>query len=207
MVTKSKHTVPLDKAHLQHPRGGLRGRKTKLTDEMTKALCFQLRHGAHNETACAAVGISVYAFYSWMSQGKRGHPVFGKFYTEVEKARAEVVQKLLEKAQRRVLSVDEGGQGADPLPLLAVVDRRYSPQVRIQVTAELSVALDRIEMEFRHEPQTLERILACLSEDTGGKEIAYLASGQNRIDEENAEDSGAPLPVEDSTDFSESGRP
>jgi len=204
---RPKKPAVIPEAHRQSPRGTPHGRTLKITPELTKAFCFQLRHGAHNETACAAVGISVPTFYQWMSQGKRGHQAFITFSQEVEKARAEVVQKLLERAQQRTLPVGEGGQGADPLPLLSVVDRRYSPQVRIQVTAELTVVLERIEAEFNGEPEILERILAAIAEDAGSKEIAYLAAGKNRVDEEDAEDAGTAQTVDAAADIPVTGRP
>jgi hypothetical protein len=144
------------------------GRPPKLTAEIQKAFCAQLVTGATYETAAAVIGVSSSAITHWMRKGRdatRGP--FAEFFRAVTKARGEVVQRLLARAQKRCQPKKDGGIDADPLPLLAVLDRSYSPQVRVQVTSELSAGLDRLEQEFADEPEILERILVALAEEAG----------------------------------------
>lgn len=147
------------------------GRPTKLSPEIQEAFCAQLATGAHIETAAAAVGVTPTCVFGWLKRGREeGSGHFFEFFQSVERTKARVVQSLLARAHQRTKSKKEGGEGADPLPLLAVIDKRYSPQVRVQVTRELESAIARIETEFEDEPETLERILVCLADETGAAE-------------------------------------
>lgn len=160
-----------------------RGRPPKLTPEIQKAFCAQLVTGATFETAAAVIGVSSSAITQWMSRGRaQSRGIYTDFMRAVHKARGEVVQRLLARAQQRVKSRKDGGIDADPLPLLAVLDRSYSPQVRVQVTSELSAGLDRLEQEFADEPEILERILVALAEEAGPG--AVTSSPRTRVYED-----------------------
>lgn len=159
------------------------GRPPKLTPQIQAAFCRALRTGATFETAADSLELSRSAISQWLAKGRaqeRGR--YASFLRAVHKARANVVQVLLKRAQKRVMSRKEGGEGADPLPLLAVLDRRYSPQVRVQVTTELNATLDRLEQEFENEPEILERILAAIAEEAGPGAVAPTSSGGSRED-------------------------
>lgn len=165
-----------------------RGRPVKFTPELQAAFCLQLVSGASYETAGEAIGISADTVGHWMSLGRqqtRGK--YADFCRAVLKARAEVVQRLLARAQQRVRSKKDGGEGADPLPLLAVIDRRYQPQVRVQVASELDALLDRLETEFANEPETFERILTAIAEETGPGAVASASRGAAREDVDRSE--------------------
>lgn len=159
------------------------GRPPKLTPEIQAAFCRALKTGATFETAADSLELSRSAISQWLAKGRaqeRGR--YASFLRAVHRARADVVQNLLKRAQKRVLSKKEGGEGADPLPLLAVLDRRYSPQVRVQVTNELNATLDRLEQEFANEPEILERILAAIAEEASPGPIAPASTGGSRED-------------------------
>jgi transposase len=154
-----------------------------LTPQLQKAFCAQLVSGCTYETAAAAIEVSKSAITQWMAKGRtqeRGK--YADFLRAVEKARAEVVQRLLARAQKRVMSRKEGGIDADPLPLLAILDRSYAPQVRIQVATELSATLDRLEAEFANEPEIYERILAAIAEETGPGAVAPASRARTHED-------------------------
>lgn len=149
------------------------GRPTKLTPEIQQGLCLQFATGATYETAAEAMGLTAQTIAIWMDRGQReSRGRFHDFFVAVRKARAEVVQRLLARAQKRVMSKKDGGEGADPLPLLAVIDRRYQPSVRLTIANELNATLDRLEQEFEHEPEILNRILAAIAEETGPGAVA-----------------------------------
>lgn len=141
------------------------GRPPKLTPEVQKAFCAQLVTGATFETAAHAMGLHHTTITLWMTKGRLGKKPYSDFVIAVQKARAEVVQRLLARAQQRVRSRKDGGEGADPLPLLSVLDRSYAPQVRLQITNELNGLLDRIEAAFGGEPELLERVLGAIAAD------------------------------------------
>ncbi len=161
-----------------------RGRNAKLTPVIQKAYCRQLETGAHAETAANACGLDPSTVYLWLKRGQaEKEGIYFNFFKAVEASRALVVQKLLKRAHERTKSRKQGGEGADPLPLLAIVDRRYAPQVRVQVTTELNRALDRLQEEFQNEPKIFERILSCLADEAAGDEAsAGLAAAVERGD-------------------------
>jgi hypothetical protein len=143
---------------------------------MQAAFCKQLRSGATIETVSEMLGVDHNTVGHWMTRGrkeKRGK--FADFLQAVTRARAAVVQRLLLRAQQRTRAKKDGGDGADPLPLLAVLDRRYSQQVRVQVTSELTSTLDRLEEEFADEPEILERILIAIAEEAGPGAVAHTS--------------------------------
>ena len=140
-------------------------RPSKLTSELQAAFVEVMAHGCNFETAADFLEVDVATVRRWLARGaldRRGR--YAEFRAAVHQAKARAVLALLEAAHERVRPKSEGGAGADPLPLLAVLDRRYSPAVRQQVNVELSAMLDRLEAEFSNEPDTLERALCAVAD-------------------------------------------
>lgn len=162
------------------------GRPTKLTPELQKAFCDQLASGCTYETAAEALEIHHSTISFWLSRGRQEQTGrYANFFKAVQRARAQVVQRLLARAQQRVRSKKDGGEGADPLPLLAVIDRRYQPQVRVQVVSEINEILDKLEQEFAREPEIFERFLSVLAgEQTGPGAVAGASSGAGDEDDD-----------------------
>ncbi|MFZ5440477.1 MAG: hypothetical protein ACOZQL_10740 [Myxococcota bacterium] len=143
----------------------------------------QLSTGATYETAAEAIGLAAGTIAAWMDRGQReSSGRYHDFVVAVRKARAGVVQRLLARAQKRVMPKKEGGEGADPLPLLAIIDRRYQPSVRLTIANELNATLDRLEQEFADEPEILERILSAIAEETGPGAVAPAPRSSHRED-------------------------
>lgn len=145
-------------------------RNSKLTPALQKRICEELETGATLDTVAGVVGVRLATLRNWLSDGKAGKSKRHEdFALAVEETRSGVVQRLLKRAHARTTPRDEGGEGVDPLPLLALLDRRYSPQVRVHVANELDALLDRLEVEFAQEPEILERVLrVCASEPGDG---------------------------------------
>jgi hypothetical protein len=142
---------------------------------MIKAFCAELVTGATYETVAAALGINRDTITNWIARGSSARSgIYADFFREVEAAKAKSVQRLLAHAHRRVRPKKEGGVDADPLPLLAVIDRRYQPSVRVQVANELSAFLDAAEREFS--PEIYERILRLAAQETGPGSVASTTS-------------------------------
>lgn len=140
-------------------------RPSKLTPELQTAFVEAMAHGCTFETAADFLGVDVATVRRWLARGaleRRGR--FAGFRAAVAQAKARAVMALLEAAHQRIKTKAEGGAGADPLPLLAVLDRRYAPAVRQQVAAELTAVLDRLEAEFMNEPDVWERVLCAVAE-------------------------------------------
>jgi DNA-binding Lrp family transcriptional regulator len=119
----------------------------------------------------------------WMARGRvEKSGVYVEFRRAVEEAQAKTVVRLLRRAQERVNSKAKGGVDADPLPLLAVVNRRFSPQVRVQVASELSGIFERLSQEFEREPEIFERCLRAIGEEDGPGAVAAAPRGPARAD-------------------------
>lgn len=168
------------------------GRPTKLTPALRDAFCAQLATGATFETAGEAIGISKNSIGSWLAKGREStRGIYWEFLCAVQRARAEVVQRLLARAQERVKSKADGGSDADPLPLLAVIDRRYAPSVRLTIANELNATLDRLEQEFEHEPEIFERILTAIAEEAGPGAVETSSRTRAREDPRSGSAMGA----------------
>ena len=65
------------------------GRKSKLTPEIQKTVCDNLRGGCYVLTACARAGISEATYYSWLQKGEEGKRPYLEFLESVKKAEAD----------------------------------------------------------------------------------------------------------------------
>ena len=66
-----------------------RGQPTKLTPEIQKTICEELRVGSYVETAVVIAGIHRSTFYRWLKRGEEGDPEYVEFCDTVKKAIAE----------------------------------------------------------------------------------------------------------------------
>jgi hypothetical protein len=145
-------------------------RPSKLTPGLQAAFVEAMASGCTFETAADFLELDVATVRRWLARGELEAPGgrYARFRAVVHQAKAKAVMGLLEAAHLRIKSKAEGGQGADPLPLLAILDRRYAPAVRQQVTLELTGVLDRLEVAFAGEPETWERVLSAIAEAGDG---------------------------------------
>lgn len=142
------------------------GRPLELTPAVTKQWAKHRRLGLTVETCAALVGLDRSTVTRWLERGRlEKSGIFRDFFTASEGAKAEASQALIKRAHERVKAREQGGSDADPLPLLAIVDRQYAPQVRVHVVKELEQAIARLEQEFSNEPEILERALTAISSD------------------------------------------
>lgn len=150
------------------------GRALKLlrSPDVVVRLTKLIAGGLFARTACANVGIDEATFYEWMRRGeqrdtgryageKRPPKELVEFAQAVRKAEADRESVLLSKIVKA---------GTEPKHWTAnawILERtnpaQYSPRVRHFVELELSAALSRLKQEFSNEPETFERVLACLA--------------------------------------------
>lgn len=142
------------------------GRPIELTPAMVKAFAKHRRLGLTIQTAAALIGVDQSTVWRWIERGRaEGEGIFSEFCKASDEAKAQAAESLIKRAHERVKAREQGGSDADPLPLLAIVDRQYAPQVRVHVVKELEQAIARLEQEFSHEPEILERALTAISSD------------------------------------------
>jgi hypothetical protein len=70
-------------------------RPTKLTPEIQKAICDDLRTGCYIETACIRAGIAKSTFYDWLKRGETSPGPFSDFADAVKKAEADAERLLI----------------------------------------------------------------------------------------------------------------
>jgi hypothetical protein len=79
-----------------------RGRKDKITPEVTERLTSVLAQGNYVETACAYAGISKAAFYYWLAEAQKpnARKKYLEFLDAIEKARAVAEMRNLQVVQQ-----------------------------------------------------------------------------------------------------------
>lgn len=75
-------------------------RRTKLTPETKEDIVKALRAGNSRRDSALYAGISEQTFYSWMSRGRDGEPLYVEFLEAVEKAEAQSVVRNVAIIQR-----------------------------------------------------------------------------------------------------------
>jgi len=75
-------------------------RRTKLTPETKEDIVKALRAGNSRRDSALYAGISEQTFYSWMSRGRDGEPLYIEFLEAVEKAEAQSVVRNVAIIQR-----------------------------------------------------------------------------------------------------------
>jgi transposase-like protein len=83
-----------------------RGRKTKLTLELTEIICESLEAGNYVKTACLAAGISEETYYKWIKRGEEAKRKnkFSEFLESIKEAKAKGEERhvyLISKAGER----------------------------------------------------------------------------------------------------------
>lgn len=76
----------------------IRGRPTKLTETLQKAICKELELSVPEKYAAEMNGLHEDTFHLWMRQGAEEIEPYASFYQAVTRARAKAVGKLTRKA-------------------------------------------------------------------------------------------------------------
>jgi hypothetical protein len=90
------------------------GRPTKLTPEVTEAICQAIRIGTPQKYAAEGNGIAEDTLLGWMRRGAAAEEPYDKFFEAVTRARADCVKRLVINSQ------GDGPSGARWL-----LERRY----------------------------------------------------------------------------------
>jgi hypothetical protein len=75
-------------------------RRTKLTERTKDDIVKALKAGNSRRDSALYAGISEQTFYSWMSRGRDGEPLYAEFLEAVEKAEAQSVVRNVAIIQR-----------------------------------------------------------------------------------------------------------
>ena len=75
-------------------------RRTKLTPDTKEDIVNALRAGNSRRDSALYAGVSETTFYSWMSRGREGEPLYAEFLEAVEKAEAQSVVRNVAIIQR-----------------------------------------------------------------------------------------------------------
>jgi transposase-like protein len=160
------------------------GRPSKLTPELTEALCELLRQGKPLNASCEKVGIDDSTFRKWRAELKRGTADDAKveFFTQVARARAEGQLALLDTA----LGGDEKGESNGPArcaqwALERLFPAQYAPRLNVKLEEGLELLLEDVER-------------VCSSKDCGCYEAILTAVAARQ---ESGGASGADSGVED----------
>lgn len=123
----------------------------------------QLRIGNYFETACAVAGIDKTTGYLWLKKGaKQTRGAFRDFSNSVEKAQHEAEAVLV----GRIVAHGKEQWQANAWMLERKFPEKYGQRIRLTIDRELTDAVQRVEVEFRDEPQLLERALRALAGDS-----------------------------------------
>jgi hypothetical protein len=85
-----------------------RGRPTKLTPDVERAICANVALSIPDKYAAEEAGIDDSTFQLWMRRGREGRAPYAAFYRAVTRARASAVRSLT----IRVLGGGKGSAGA-----------------------------------------------------------------------------------------------
>lgn len=122
------------------------GRPSKLTHELTEALCALLREGKPLLASCEKVGIDSSTFRKWRGDLRRGDTSKAVFFTAVARARAEGQLALLDTA----LAGDEKGASNGPAKcaqwaLERLFPEQFAPRLNVKLEEGLEALLNDVE--------------------------------------------------------------
>lgn len=141
----------------------------EFTPKLTKALCKTIREKFCTiEEALGVHGVapSVFFRHLQLSREAPGGSPRREFSELIDKARHDSKVDVINLI--RVSALDDWKAGAWLLERR--FPREFGPRVRIHVEAELGEMLDRIEVAFASEPETLNRVLIALSGPTASRQ-------------------------------------
>lgn len=122
------------------------GRPSKLTEDLTEALCGLLSEGKPLIASCESVGIDSSTFRKWRSEMRRGDAAKVVFFTRIARARAEGQLKLLDLA----LAGDDKGVSNGPAKcaqwaLERIFAAQYAPRLNVKLEEGLESLLEDVE--------------------------------------------------------------
>jgi len=106
-----------------------RGRPTKLTQDVERAICANLALSIPDKYAAEEAGIDDITFQLWIRRGREGRPPYAAFYKAVTRARASAVKSLTIRALG-------GGKGSSAS--MWTLERRYRNDYGPSQKVELS---------------------------------------------------------------------
>jgi hypothetical protein len=155
---------------------GERGRPAKpsaLTEEKRQALLASIRRGNYRVPSCIVAGVDVCSFNRWLRFGReRPGSEYAVFRQQVLQAEAESEIRAVAKWRRAMPEDWRAVQGF----LAAKYPARWGPRIKVTVENELNAALDKLQRGLP--PDVLERVLACLTDDSGEAEAGGLEAGE-----------------------------
>lgn len=138
------------------------GRPSKLTATLRAQVAKFIEEGQFAVDACAAVGIGQSTFMTWKAKGEgQAKGQYRDFLSAIEAAEAARRRGLMTKLKKA--SDDPKHWQAATWVLTHTDPGKFAPQLRVHVEGELNSALDRLEQEFKNEPETWARILAAIA--------------------------------------------
>lgn len=154
--------------------GTSRGRESKLTPAVQRALCKAIRETKIPiRDAARAMEISDASVFLWIKNGRdeearaklAGDEPTGLYYeflVAVTAARAQGSAILLQRLADAAKSPTHWQAAAH---LLAVTEPHLAPKVQIEVGRQLTEAISRLRDRFKDRPQILEEILETMAGD------------------------------------------
>lgn len=164
------------------------GRPPTLDDALLKRVERMLLKGAFFQDAVEAQGVTKQAAYQWLERGREGHPerteLHARFLDVVSRARAKVKAthaiNVSESALGRSKRTKMGtllGNPAESRAYLAIVEpRRFGPQVRVSVVAELEDFLE--DLQHALPPEWYEKALAVAAERVGDEALGGVGGSE-----------------------------
>lgn len=73
-------------------------RPLKLTPERTESVCRYILAGNTDRVSAVLSGIHYATFQAWMSRGAKGEKPYNTFFEAVEKAKAEIEERMVSRA-------------------------------------------------------------------------------------------------------------
>jgi hypothetical protein len=141
-----------------------RGQPPKLTPEVQKEIITMMIDDLATPTeAAGALGIGRSTVFAWIVRGENEESgIYREFLDAIAQAKAmravRAKRLVVKHAKKHPPTADRAMQIAAPATI---------PQVRVQVTNELTNAIQRISKRFGDRPQLLDEILDTLSGEFG----------------------------------------
>jgi hypothetical protein len=148
-------------------RKGTTNEPTKLTEDLVKRVCANVRIGVHPITACIAEGISQSTFYNWKVKGEQGvEPFASDFWKPITRAEAESEITLVGRAQRGDEPGVGYGESKGALELIQLrFPKRWSRQVKVEVLDQMNRLLDACQRVLA--PADFVKVLEAVTGDPG----------------------------------------
>lgn len=162
------------------PKKRGRGRVTKLTPDVQEKIIGMMVNALATPTeAAGALGIGRSTVFTWIVKGEQQtRGIYRDFLNAIAEAKAKraVVAKarMVELAKKHHQAADRIMQIAAPATI---------PQVRVQVTNELTNAIQRLSKRFGDRPALLDEILGTIAGELGEGGVEPSESSLARADD------------------------